>query len=671
MVSVHSLLANLDLGIEYSTNLGCDEFIGYCADTFGHSKSLPLIFNYYNFGGGIFWRGLGNLPQCFDWNGLKSVYLRQGYFHDYLNSDLPYSKKAELIENQLKKIDDKTQKILLMPLGADHLKVADNIKEQIKEINKCLKNYELKISNPFEYLKKVKPSKKVSKELRNNTRNFILPGVLSSRTDLKIKNAVSQWQLFRQAEPLNALCFEKSLIKHNYQPQIDAAKKELIKNHAHDSIYGCSTDEVHNAMERRFHIADETSKTTIEEIINELSDIGNNINVINLSDYKFSGLCEIKTDKELKFGQLLKKEFFIDSKLSFDPNKIPVTEDFKEIYTYLIYAKNLKPMSISKISDKKFKTDLRITDTSIENSKIALNIEKREIEITDKIQNKKYKNFIEFVDFADVGDSYNYAPIKNNKKIKAYITGSRIKLKRDLRSILQINMKMEIPLISEKNKRSKIYAVHDIKLFAILDTHSDFIKFKVKYNNRVKNHILKVAFNFAKPVIKTTADDLLGIIERKFNPEYDMSQLIPAAKGVELKTNTAPMQTFVQTQGVAVITKGLNEYEIRKNSLEITLLRSTGIISNPQNPARGTPAGPPIETLDLYGQGEQNREFAIVFSSKERKIRTIQQAFYGLQFAFFGDIKPQQLTTAKNLISADYHKKLRIRTLNNGRIADL
>ena len=49
LVSVQSLLANLDLGIEYSTNLGCDEFIGYCADTFGHSKSLPLIFNYYNY----------------------------------------------------------------------------------------------------------------------------------------------------------------------------------------------------------------------------------------------------------------------------------------------------------------------------------------------------------------------------------------------------------------------------------------------------------------------------------------------------------------------------------------------------------------------------------------------------------------------------------------------
>ena len=184
MVSIQSLMANIDLGIKYSKEFGQDSFIGYCADTFGHSKSLPSIFNYYNFIGGMYWRGLGNLPQVFDWNGSKSVYLRQGYFHDYLNSDLPYSKKAEMIEGQLKKIDDNSQKFLLLPLGADHLKVADNVKIQIKEINKLLKDYELVVSNPFEYFEKIKPTKKVSGELRDNSRNFILPGVLSSRIDI-------------------------------------------------------------------------------------------------------------------------------------------------------------------------------------------------------------------------------------------------------------------------------------------------------------------------------------------------------------------------------------------------------------------------------------------------------------------------------------------------------
>ena len=226
---------------------------------------------------------------------------------------------------------------------------------------------------------------------------------------------------------------------------------------------------------------------------------------------------------------------------------------------------------------------------------------------------------------------------------------------------------MEIPVTSENTGRSKILANHDIKLYAIIDAHSDFIKFKTEYNNRSKNHILKLAFNFEKPITKTLSDDLIETVERKFDPDYDMSKLIPAPRGVELKTNTAPMQTFVQVQGVAVITKGLNEYEVRKNSLEITLLRSTGIISNPKNPARGTPAGPPIETQDLFGFGEQNCEFAITFN---KNVKSVQQAFYGSTFAFFGNIKPQKLTEAKNVICADYYKKLRIRTLKNGKIEE-
>ena len=36
-----------------------------------------------------------------------------------------------------------------------------------------------------------------------------------------------------------------------------------------------------------------------------------------------------------------------------------------------------------------------------------------------------------------------------------------------------------------------------------------------------------------------------------------------------------------------------------KNNLYIPILRSVGSISNPLNPARTTPAGPPLETPDL------------------------------------------------------------------------
>ena len=104
-----------------------------------------------------------------------------------------------------------------------------------------------------------------------------------------------------------------------------------------------------------------------------------------------------------------------------------------------------------------------------------------------------------------------------------------------------------------------------------------------------------------------------GIIKRKFDPHYDIRENLPQNKGLEAKTNTAPMQRFVWADGFGVITKGLCEYEVYRNTLSITILRSIGIISDPQNPARTTPAGPPIKVPQAQQLGENTAEFSIGF----------------------------------------------------------
>lgn len=67
---------------------------------------------------------------------------------------------------------------------------------------------------------------------------------------------------------------------------------------------------------------------------------------------------------------------------------------------------------------------------------------------------------------------------------------------------------------------------------------------------------------------------------------------------------------------IGIITKGLTQYEIFENNLYIPILRATGIISNPHNPARSTPAGPPIETPALQMMGKNNAEFYVFFGNQ-------------------------------------------------------
>ena len=114
-------------------------------------------------------------------------------------------------------------------------------------------------------------------------------------------------------------------------------------------------------------------------------------------------------------------------------------------------------------------------------------------------------------------------------------------------------------------------------------------------------------------VTTTFSEDMNSIIERTFDPDYDMLEHLPKKRGIEVKTNFAPMQRMVWTQGFGIITKGLTEYEVFQNGLSITLLRSTGVISNPKNPSRSTPAGPPIEVPEAQQLGINTAEFSVGF----------------------------------------------------------
>lgn len=108
-----------------------------------------------------------------------------------------------------------------------------------------------------------------------------------------------------------------------------------------------------------------------------------------------------------------------------------------------------------------------------------------------------------------------------------------------------------------------------------------------------------------------------SIIRREFNPDWNMREHLPEMRGIEVKTNFAPMQRYVGAQGFGIITQGLTEYEVKGKSLLVTLLRSTGVISNPKNPSRSTPAGPPFEVTDAQQLGYNCAEFSVAFFESE------------------------------------------------------
>lgn len=528
---------NLEIGLKISKDFGCTDFIGYLADTFGHSQNIPNIFKEFGIDKCVVWRGCGDFPAEFTFNGINTVNLIRGYFMDIFSAPMTIEQKANWLKGNLDLIAEKSGEYLLLPIGADHLGIEHDIAEQIKKVNSLLNDYEIKLSNPFEYFELVKDKFSQfewNNELRDNSKTFILQGSYSARTKLKQYNVKCTY-LLEQADKL------QQQYGSEYNSVIEYAYKLLLKNQAHDGICGCSTDLVHRENITRYEKIIQITNTIIEEL---------------RLKHKFK--TPIMQSKELiPEYKIVSKYFGVENSLLYDTQKIPVTEDFSEMY-------NLKYFPATK-------TDLKL---EVKNGKIFLS------NSTDK------RVQIEFVRFKDDGDTYNFGAIED-----------------DLGEIAKV--------YSFKNNIIKT------SFFDIQIEFGETINFKIEWDNKLKNHLWQVKFTLKKPITETYSEDLNSVIKREFNPNYDMRKHLPKTKGIEVKTNFAPMQRYVGAQGFGVITQGLTEYEVKEKSLLVTILRSTGIISNPHNPSRSTPAGPPINVPEAQQLGYNCAEFSLAFFEPE------------------------------------------------------
>lgn len=594
---------NLKIGLKYSKEMGCEDFIAYFADTFGHSKNLTKILKEFGINKAIVWRGCPEeVPSEFLFNGIKTVNLVRGYFNDIFSSQRTIKEKSDFIQSELDKIAQKSSNIILMPIGADHLGVKSDISEQIKEVNKHLKDYEIELSSPFKYFELVKDNFQFehNDELRDNSKTFLLQGSHSARLKLKQYASECSYKL-KLANKFQKFAQKKYNTK-SYDNVIEYAYKLLLANLAHDGICGCSTDDVHRENILRFKKVLQIANTIIEEL---KLDTGESSLIVNLSNENFSGVVEFETDKKLSGTdcQLISTRKGFPSELLHNTSRIPITEDYTNIYTYLSEVECKEP---SKLLSKPnrfypkifYPLDLRISESKLENENLKIEIAKGQIILIDKHSGQIYKDFINFIDFKDKGDTYNFGAVKGDKGIQSRLISSTILREGKLQCALLVKFKVNKMILNVEISLNK---------------GSSLANFKINWNNQTKNHLLQAQFNLKEPVKKTFSDDMGEILERQFDPDYEIRENLPKEKGVEAKTNTAPMGRYVGAEGVGIITKGLSEYEIRKKSVCITLLRATGVISNPKNPARTTPAGPPLPAEDAQQIGKNTAELAVGF----------------------------------------------------------
>ena len=603
LVNFASMLKNLEFGIKISKEFSQKDFIGYMCDIFGISKSAFCALELKNINKSMIWRGINpeyiNGNCNFKVNGINTLWMSQGYFNDFIHNN-----NIEGLKNYLDKIFKYAGNNCLLPIGADHLGILRNANEKIEFINSKLEDYKIVLTSPFEYFKNNKFINQAKcEEFLDNSETYILQGVYSTRINQKIKNVEIENKLSRIVEVLDFYFGKK------YNSHINEIYKTLLKNHAHDSICGCSLDCVKDAVDNRFNQCNQALDSVLLHFIYDFkekykinSKTKNKIGLFNLANNSNLKTIKVKLPYIIPNSQILKVEKGFSDEILSDCYKIPVTEDICDIYTQIIEVSKNNSFSFNTVEIQKPKKNHIIKNNMIENEYISLIIKNKKIHITDKKTDNKYE--IKLTDIKDNGDTYNFAPIGKRKELTL--------------------LKSEILYAGAIQSALKLY-FQDIEMDVILNNHSKYLEFNTTINNKKKNHKLQAVFKFKENIKKTTAHDAVGFITRAHDYEYDIKDYMPAKRPYELKTNSYPMQNFVNCENATIYTKGLHEYEIYKNELRICLLRSIGTISNPKNRARAIPAGPDLKTPDAQMLGKNKAQFAISFGKSDNSLFVLDE----------------------------------------------
>ena len=288
--SGESLIRNLLLGHRKAAEYGAPAAMkyGYVCDIFGHVAQMPQIFAGFGIHGALLQRGCNEetCPPHFLWespDGTGCITYKVpenfGYGAFYHHVTEPYTQgwdtdRQALLERAIREIDREAARLnapyLVLNDALDHQRItraAPWLAEQLSHHYGCPVVFETLDHLVEELLPRRNSLPVMRGELAETNKvapqstNILLTYTLSSRYDLKKENDRVQALLEKWAEPMTAIRrFEGLPLRASFH---DMAYRYLLRNHAHDSICGCSIDEVHRDMHYRFRQA----ATIAEEMI--------------------------------------------------------------------------------------------------------------------------------------------------------------------------------------------------------------------------------------------------------------------------------------------------------------------------------------------------------------------------------------------------------------------
>lgn len=666
IVAGESIVRNLLYGMRDCLAFGTSMKIGYLPDSFGMSAQLPHIYNGFGIHHTMFWRGCSErhgtdktefIWQSQDGSEVVAQVLPLGYaIGKYLPDDEAGLRKR--LDNYFAVLENASLTgDILLPNGHDQMPLQQNIFEVMATLREIYPQREFVMSRFEEVFARIEQERTrlttLKGEFIDGKYMRVHRTIGSTRMDIKIAHAQIENKIVNILEPLASIAWTLGFEYHH--GLLEKMWKEILKNHAHDSIGCCCSDKVHREIMTRFVLADDMAENLIRFYMRKIVD---NMPVSDADKLTFFNLMPwereetINTTVRLRGSQFALRdsdgnavEYFIREVRELDPGlvdrQIVHYGNYEPFMEYDIQLRQSIPamgyctLFVEPGAVGSYLSAPEQTQDVLENDywHIAVNANGT-LRLTDKQSNLVYDQVLELIDGSDDGDEYDYSPARQEQLISSTQGSHQCAIVHEpLRSIATLNLRMALPANLQHRATTTYDGFVDIECIITLAKNSPLIDVAMSIDNQASDHRLRVHIPTPFTTDTVLADNQFGTIRR---PVRDPAMEVWEAEG--WKEAPVPVWNLLNyavlqegEHGLALFTEGLREFEVigeQQQTFALTLFRSVGVLGKEELLLRpGRPSGIKMPTPDSQMHGRLACHFSLFsFSGDPVTAGVAQQA---------------------------------------------
>ena len=582
LVSGESIVRNLEQGLHRGDELGGAMRIGYLPDMFGHIAQMPQILRLAGIEQAVVWRGVPAAidRHAFTWEGpdgssVRAEYLPRGYGSGAeLAAPGRLAEQAEALHDAMRPFYGEDP--LLAMCGNDHTEPVPELVELVETASEGPEGLRVELKTLPASLEATDGAElaRWRGELRSGARANLLMGVTSARIDLKAACARAERALERYAEPLQALYggdWPESLLA--------IAWRRVLENSAHDSICGCSIDEVCAQVLVRYAEAEQIARGLAAEAVGVVArtvDAGT-IVVMNPSPHARTDLVEI---------ELSIPDEWEDVGLRLPDGSVRATQRVDDGIVAQIPAPPLGWTTASPVlAVGSIENPVSPAETTLANGLLQIEVT-HDGTLSVQGGSRKLTGVGRLVEGGDAGDTYNYASPADDLLVEEP-EETRVEV------VSAGPVRGELAIVRTYRWQNETV---EVTTSVELRAGEPFVRVRVSFDNPCSDHRLRFHVPLPERAEVSAAEGQFAVVERGLEAEGGHGE-VPLA--------TYPARGFVDAGGVAILLDHVMEYELLDGrELALTLLRSVGLLSRTLHPYRKVPAGPelPVPAAQLHGR---------------------------------------------------------------------